>query len=140
MQRLFRKHAPDWILESYLEGRKALDRIPESRPNAVLMDLVMPDISGVDCTKILKTQFPRLPIVILSGHVETGILLRSMMAGACGCFYKPATAAEIVLGLKKAMAGTMAFCPRAEKSMLACFSILGKTSEAGNCRDGKETY
>jgi DNA-binding NarL/FixJ family response regulator len=63
---------------------------------------------------------------MFSGHVDAEILLSSLMAGASGCLFKPASVTEIVLALKKIMAGAMIFCPRAEKTLLDCFRLLGK--------------
>jgi DNA-binding NarL/FixJ family response regulator len=126
MRRIFEKHVPDWTLHSYLDGRAALRQIPESPPDAVLMDIAMPGGTGIECAKNLRTLLPDLPIVMLSAHIDPEILLGSLMAGAGGCLHKPASSADIMTALQKTMAGSFSLCPRAEKTMLECFHVLAK--------------
>ena len=135
VQKIFNKHAPDWILESHRDGPDALKQISKSPPSAVLMDIALPGCTGIECAKKLKNLLPELPIVMLSGHIDPEVLLSSMMAGSSGCLYKPASAADIVLALQKAMAGSMSLCARAEKTMMECFCLLGKNFEGGQLTD-----
>jgi DNA-binding NarL/FixJ family response regulator len=126
LKRTLTKFAQTWILDSHRDGRQALAEIPKSPPDAVLMDIRMPGITGIECVSRLKNRLPTVPIIMLSGHVDAEILLDSMMAGASGCLCKPAAPHEIVLALKKTLTGMMTFCPRAEKTLLDCFHLLGK--------------
>jgi NarL family two-component system response regulator LiaR len=126
---VLRRKCPGWILDSYTDGRIALSQIPKSVPDMVLMDISMPGITGIGCTKHLRTGMPDLPVLILSGHVDPEVLLRVMMAGACGCLCKPVSAEDLVLALKKTLNGSMAFCPRAEKNLKECFGILGRNCQ-----------
>ena len=126
LQKILNKHAKSWVMDSYRDGRKALKLIPQSPPNAVLMDIAMPGITGIECVRNLKARLPGLPIIMLSAYVDNEALLDAMMAGACGCLFKPASTTEILQALEKMLSGSMTFCPRAEKTMMECFSIMGK--------------
>ena len=123
---IFRKHASQWILDGYHDATNALNHIPKAPPQAVIMDILMPGIQGIECAKRLKLAVPELPIIMLSAHLDAETLGNCLMAGACGCLFKPAAPKDIVAALKKAMAGSLAFCPRAEKTMLEYFANLGK--------------
>ncbi len=127
---VFRKHASQWSLDCYRDATSALSGIPKAPPQAVIMDILMPGIQGIECAKRLKQSVPGLPIVMLSAHVDADTLGNSLMAGACGCLFKPAAPKDIVAAVKKAMAGSLAFCPRAEKTMLEYFASLGRKCDA----------
>jgi len=122
----FRKHASQWILDGYRDATSALSSIPKVPPQAVIMDIVMPGIQGIECAKRLKHTVPDLPILMLSAHVDAETLGNCLMAGASGCVFKPAATGDILEAVRRAMAGSLAFCPRAEKSMLEYFANLGK--------------
>jgi len=138
MRNIFKRHAPDWMLESYLESQKALREIPPSPPDAVIMDIAMPGGTGIECAKKLKAMLPDLPIVMLSGHVDPENLLHSMMAGSHGCLHKPASAPDIILALQRAMAGSLTFCDRSEKTLLASFRHLGESFKDAQLTDREQ--
>jgi len=129
LRRIFKKHAPEWILDCYPDARQALRQISTLLPDAVLMDINMPEFTGIECLERLHTVCPNLPVVILSGHVDPEAWFRSMTAGACGCLCKPIGTADLLLALEKTLNGSMAFCPRAEKAMRECFSKLGRNED-----------
>lgn len=56
-----------WRVDAYSNGADALKAIPGSPPHVVLMDIDMPGISGVECTRRLRARLPPLPVVIPRG-------------------------------------------------------------------------
>jgi DNA-binding NarL/FixJ family response regulator len=79
------------IVGSFLSAGEALERIPQIGPDVVLMDIVMPQISGIECTRRLKLLLPDLPIVMLTALDDSHSLVLSLMAGATGYLVKPAS-------------------------------------------------
>jgi len=138
VRNIFKKHAPDWVLDSYTESRKALKQIPQSPPDVVLMDIAMPGGTGIDCAKKLKAALPHLPIIMLSGHVDSESLLHSMIAGSHGVLHKPASAPDIITALHRAMAGSVTFCDRTEKTLLESFRHLGKNLKSADLTDREQ--
>src|SRR6266567_3952159 len=59
-----------WHLDHYPDGRSAMLRIPFNRPDVVLMDILMPGLSGIDCAKKLKCLAPDLPVVMLTASTD----------------------------------------------------------------------
>ena len=129
---VFQKYARQWTLDSFLDPVRALTQIPRYPPQAVIMDIKMAGMTGIECAKKLKQLLPNLPIVMLSAYLDEEMLTHCLMAGACGCLFKPASAMEIVGAIKKAVAGSLAFCPQSEKTVLGYFARLGEK------RDGWE--
>jgi len=96
------------IVGSFYTGAQALDRLPEDRPDAVIMDIRLPDMSGIDCTTKLKIILPELPIIILTGYPEGPIFFRSLMAGAKGFLVKPIVAGELLGAIDDVLKGEFA--------------------------------
>jgi len=126
MRQIFKNYAANWVLDSYRNGHEAIVRITQTPPRVVLMDISMPDITGIECTKRLHASVPDLPIIMFSARDDTENLVSSMMAGACGFVVKPSSPTETVLAVKKALEGAPALCPRTEKTIVEWLHSLGE--------------
>ena len=93
------------LLGAYGSAREALTRLPQSRPDVVLMDLRLPDMSGIECTRRLTTLFPGLKIILITGHPEQSVLVQALGAGAVGLVVKPCAADEILAAIKEVLNG-----------------------------------
>jgi CheY-like chemotaxis protein len=72
-------------------GAEALDQMWEHKPDLVLMDVGLPDTSGVEATRKIKSigQFGHVPILMVTGHSERNIVVDSLKAGAADFLVKP---------------------------------------------------
>lgn len=93
------------LLGAYSSAREALTCLPQSRPDVVFMDLRLPDMSGIECTKRLTTLFPRLKIILITGHPEPSVLVQALGAGAVGFILKPCTIDETLAVIKEVLNG-----------------------------------
>jgi DNA-binding NarL/FixJ family response regulator len=84
------------------DGLYASDEVARARPDAVLMDLSMPDVSGLDAMRKIHESQPSLPVVILTAHADAGVERECYAAGARGFLAKGATLQEIVAALRNA--------------------------------------
>lgn len=88
--------------ETFQEG---LARARALKPDAIVLDLSLPDTSGMELIKAIKAELPFVAILVVSVHEESKYALRALMAGALGYIMK-ADAAECVLeGVRKVLAG-----------------------------------
>ena len=71
-----------------VNGTDALKQVPEWRPDVVLMDIQMPQISGVECTAQLKRLLPKLQIMMLTVYEDTETIFKALRAGASGYLLK----------------------------------------------------
>ncbi|MEK6657320.1 MAG: response regulator transcription factor [Nitrospirota bacterium] len=100
-------------------GQEALKKARENNYNVVLLDISMPDMSGVDVLKQLKTEKPRLPVLILTMHPEDQYAVRILKAGASGYLTKESAPDELISAIQKVSQGGRYISPSlAEK--LAC--------------------
>src|SRR5687768_14747812 len=73
---------------AYADAETALDQIPSSPPDVVLMDINLPKISGVECVQKLKFRCPDLNIIMLTVHEDEDVIFKALQAGANGYLLK----------------------------------------------------
>jgi two-component system invasion response regulator UvrY len=100
-------------------GREVLTFIDEHKLDVVLMDLSMPEVSGLDVLKELRQRHPKLPVLILSMHPEDRFGIRALKAGASGYLTKDTAPLELVNAIRKVVCGGKYITPSlAEKLAL----------------------
>ncbi|MBI3648032.1 MAG: response regulator transcription factor [Actinobacteria bacterium] len=83
-------------------GVAACEEAEELRPDVVLMDLSMPDLSGIDAMKEIHRKRPELPVVILTAHADPGVEKEAREAGASGFLAKGVGLEDLVIVLHEA--------------------------------------
>ncbi|MGI9006312.1 MAG: response regulator [Streptosporangiaceae bacterium] len=93
------------------EGAQAIRIAASVRPDVVVLDLQLPDISGVEVTRGLQASYPRARVLILSASGEHRDVLDSVKAGATGYILKSASRAEFLDSVRRTAAGDAVFSP-----------------------------
>jgi DNA-binding NarL/FixJ family response regulator len=100
------KNEPDMLLVAEAaNGREAIQAFREHRPDITLMDLRLPDISGIDAMVAIRTEFPDARIIMLTtfeGDVE---IRRALQAGAVGYMLKTMPRRQLVEMIRRVHAG-----------------------------------
>jgi len=81
-------------------GDKALELAAQRLPHLVLLDLMLPDISGVEVCRLLKKRSPKLPVVFLTAKKEESDRLIGFESGAEDYIVKPFSVLELLLRVK----------------------------------------
>jgi DNA-binding NarL/FixJ family response regulator len=89
----------------------ALAVIRNERPDLVIVDVGLPDKDGIELTRILAKEFPRMAILILSMHEEPYYAIRALKAGARGYMVKHDAVEKIHVALKDVLAGRRYLSP-----------------------------
>ncbi len=84
------------IIDEAADGKELLEKIKQHKPDIVLMDISMPEISGIEATKILSTQEPDIKVLILSMYLNEDFILDAIKAGAKGYLPKNTTKLELI--------------------------------------------
>jgi DNA-binding NarL/FixJ family response regulator len=92
-------------------GEEAIERLHETHPDLVLIDVSLPGISGIELITRLHAQRPELPCLILSGHQEIIYVQRALAAGARGYVAK-GKPREIVEAIRQVIAGEIYLSPQ----------------------------
>ena len=93
------------VVAEACNGREALAASRKFRCDVAILDLSMPDATGLDLMKQIKIEKPALPILILSVHPEDQYALRTLRAGASGYLTKGSAPDELVSAVRKIAAG-----------------------------------
>lgn len=75
-------------LDCFATAEEAVRRIPALRPDVVLMDINLPGMSGIECTRLLREQMPRLQVLILTVYEDSERIYQALEAGASGYLLK----------------------------------------------------
>jgi signal transduction histidine kinase len=92
-------------------GLQALDLVPALQPDVVLMDVRMPEMDGIEATRLLKQRHPTIGIVALSGHEDQEIVREMLVAGASGYVLKDSDGDDILNAVLKAAEGGAVLSP-----------------------------
>jgi DNA-binding NarL/FixJ family response regulator len=93
------------VVGEAVDGEQAVALALELRPDAVVMDIQMPKISGVEATKLIKDQLPDAIILVLTVHDSNEYILRILEAGATGYLTKGIISKEIPVAIRSAISG-----------------------------------
>jgi len=88
-----------------ITGQEVLDKVRAGAWDVVVLDISMPDRSGLDILKQLRSERPKLPVLVLSMHSEDQYALRVLKAGASGYLTKDSAADELVKAIRKVVSG-----------------------------------
>jgi DNA-binding NarL/FixJ family response regulator len=113
---------PEYLCEAvYGNGKEALEGIPGNKPEIVIMDLILPDMSGAEVTARLKSVMPDLSIIILTVYNDSDNIFKALRAGACGYLLKQATAQEILGAIAEAKRGGAPMTTEIARKVIAAF-------------------
>jgi two-component system, NarL family, invasion response regulator UvrY len=87
------------------QANEILDAVRKQEWDVVLLDINLPGRSGLDVLEELRRLFPRLPVVVLSAFPEADYALRAFKLGAAGYVNKQSASDELLVALRKALAG-----------------------------------
>lgn len=94
-------------------GREAIQQFRVHRPDVTLMDLQMPEMSGIDATIAIRNEFPQARIVVLTTYSGDVQVLRALKAGAQAYLLKNLVHKELLETIRAVHAGKKALSPEA---------------------------
>jgi two-component system invasion response regulator UvrY len=98
--------SPDIIVAGEAEnGLDAIKLFRKSKCHVMLLDISMPDRSGIDVLKQVKKEHPEMAVLMLSMHREDQYAIRSLKAGAAGYMTKQSAPRELVTAIRQVAAG-----------------------------------
>jgi two-component system, NarL family, response regulator NreC len=94
------------------DGRSALEQAAILQPDVVLMDITMPELDGLEATRILKGQFPRMRVLAITGSDSEQSFFNVLEAGASGYVLKGGPAYDLIAAVRTAAQGQVFLQPR----------------------------
>ena len=86
-------------------GEEALGAIPKHQPDVVLMDIHLPNLSGIECTALLKKTLPKLLVIMITVYEDTEKVFSALRAGACGYLLKRSASSAILNAIQEVRHG-----------------------------------
>jgi len=87
------------------DGRALVEQAPQLAPDAILLDISMPKLNGLDAARELKSMLPDVALVIITMHGDPQVAANAQLAGASGFVTKSAAASELKAALKTVLEG-----------------------------------
>jgi DNA-binding NarL/FixJ family response regulator len=87
------------------DGQRTLELCRSLKPDLVLMDVRMPKMDGLEATRIIKEEFPRTIVLILTAVDDPSLLLEALSAGADGYVLKHLTREQLISTIRRVLSG-----------------------------------
>lgn len=92
-------------------AESAIGVIRMARPHLVILDITMPDMNGIDITKIIKLDLPDTKVLILTMHLHRRMIIEALKAGADGYLLKDSDSKEVIDAVKIVLSGLIYLSP-----------------------------
>lgn len=117
------------IVGTALSGETALEQLASARPDVLLLDLGLPRMSGIEVTRRVKAEHPRIEVLVFTIFDEEDRVLEAVKAGASGYLLKGTPADKIVEAIKEVSAGGTVIQPNLARCLLRHFRIAPEAVE-----------
>jgi DNA-binding NarL/FixJ family response regulator len=105
LESLLRKEPGFEVVASVGDGRSALNKTKELKPDVLILDIGMPEMNGVDVARQVSHEFPDIRIIGLSVHTETLYIKRMIQSGAVGYLPKDCASDELCTAIHAVVSG-----------------------------------
>ncbi|MDD3927228.1 MAG: response regulator transcription factor [bacterium] len=120
------------------EAKNGIDAVEMARshdPDVIIMDISMPELSGVDATRQIKKESPRVAVLILTVYEDNEHIFEAIKAGASGYILKDIVAERLVEAVRMASVGEALVEPSIASKLLEEFSHISNYREASEVFD-----
>jgi DNA-binding NarL/FixJ family response regulator len=114
---------------SYANAETALRRTSHDWPDVILMDINLPEDSGITCVAKMKALRPKVQVIMFTVHADTNEIFKSLMAGASGYLIKDTPPAQILEAIEDVHRGGSPMSSQIARKVVDYFQRKGRTSE-----------
>jgi len=124
------------IVGEAASGSEAVSVAGSARPDVVLMDIGLPDMTGIEAARLIKSQFPKMSIVALTIHEDEEYFFKMLEAGASGYVPKRAAPEELLTAIRAASKGEVYLYPSLAKLLVKDYLSQERAEENKPALDG----
>ncbi len=106
------------VVGDVADGRQAVERAEATKPDVVVLDIAMPNLSGIEAAQRISASLPHAAIIILSMHADEGYVLRALKAGARGYVLKDSAENDLIETIKAVSDGKAFFSPEISRILV----------------------
>ncbi len=111
------------------EGQEAIEKTQDLSPDVVVMDVAMPDMDGIEATRRIRKQSPKVKVIVLTQYDNNEYVLSAIKAGAAGYVPKRALGSELVSAVRAVNRGESFLYPSAAAALIDDYRRQAKTDE-----------
>jgi two-component system, NarL family, response regulator LiaR len=116
-------------------GLQAVQLVEELLPDVVLMDLNMPELSGIEATKRIRAHSPHTQVVVLTSHIEDSMVFPAIKAGALSYLLKTAKPEEVIDAIRAAAKREVRLHPKIAQQLMREVSGQRPSADALTTRE-----
>lgn len=114
------------VIDVASDGQEVLRSVRRQRPDVILMDIRMPKLDGVQCTKQIKETYPEIKIIILTTFDDDEYIFNALKYGASGYLLKGVSMEELENAIKTVYSGRAMINPDVATKVLKLFSRMAQ--------------
>ncbi len=118
------------------DGEEAVTKVEQLMPDVVLMDITMPELSGLEATRQIKQKAPQVKVLILTIHESDQYLQGMLKAGASGYVVKTSTSSELVSAIRAVHQGDVYLYPSIARMLVEDYVQRVRIGEEKNSYEG----
>lgn len=115
------------VISTAQDGQEVMQKIRQERPDVILMDIRMPKMDGVQCTKIIKENEPDIKIIILTTFDDDEYVYNALKYGASGYMLKGVSMDELENAIKTVHSGRAMINPDIATKVIKLFSQMAQS-------------
>jgi len=132
---LLEKQSDMEVVDEAADGREAIEKARELRPDVVVMDIVMPGIGGLEATRLVKTECPEVRILALTMHEDERYFFQALHAGASGYVVKGAPPADFIAAIRSVAEGQAHLGPALTRKLIDDYLSRGEEASDRETHD-----
>jgi DNA-binding NarL/FixJ family response regulator len=111
------------------DGKEAIEKMAEMKPDVIIMDIAMPGMDGLEATRRIKKQWPGVKVLVLTQYDNREYILTAIKAGAAGYVPKRALGSELVTAVRSVYKGDSFLHPSAATALVEDYRQQVKGAE-----------
>lgn len=119
---LLQREADIEVIGQASDGRQAVDLAHDLRPDIVVMDVRMPELSGVEATRLIREALPEVQVLVLTAHDDEQYIFSLLEAGASGYLLKTAPVSELAKAIRQVKSGESPLSPSIARKIVVRMS------------------
>jgi two-component system, NarL family, response regulator DevR len=123
------------VVAQAASGDEAVRLARQHRPDVVVMDIRMPNGSGIDACRVITAELDRIGVIMLTSHADSDALFEAIDAGASGYVLKRVGSSELVNAVRAVAEGGSLLDPAVTRSVLDRLRNASRLEEAGAFTD-----
>jgi len=125
LKNIIEKQSDMKIIAEANNGASSISLSKQHNPDLVVMDISMPDISGIEATKTILKACPKTCVMILSMHADSRFVKEAVSAGALGYVLKDSASEELIFAIRKVYSGEVFLSSKITENMIKSLNNNG---------------